>query len=108
MELIRVYATSPASAVAGAITGVILEYHQAEVEAVGAEAVDQAVQALAQATNCLKHDGIFITCVPELSEITVQNEIKTAVKFVVKLSTNSVPSFMGFSANSPSTKLPRV
>lgn len=108
MELIRVYATSPASAVAGAITGVVLEYHQAEVEAVGAEAVNQAVQALALATDCLKQDGILITCVPELSEVTEENKVKTAVKFVVKPGHNAGFSFPGVSANSSSKELPRV
>jgi stage V sporulation protein S len=108
MELIRVYATSPTSAVAGAITGVVLEYHQAEVEAVGAEAVDHAVQALALATNYLKRDGVFITCVPEFSKITEQNRAKTAIKFVVKSWTSSSFSFLGFSTNYPSSDLPRV
>jgi stage V sporulation protein S len=108
MELIRVYATSPTSAVAGAITGVVLEYHQAEVEAVGAEALDHAVQALALATDCLKRDGVFIACVPELSQVTEQNKVKTAIKFVVKSWTNANVSFLGFSANSPSGDLPRV
>lgn len=108
MELIRVTATSPTSAVAGAITGVVLEYHQAEIEAVGAEALDRAVQALAQATDCLKHDGIFISCVPEVSEVTVKNQVRTAIKFVVKPVQDSSFSFKEFSANSPSTELPRV
>jgi stage V sporulation protein S len=108
MELIQVYATSPASAVAGAITGVVLEYHQAEVEAIGAEAVDQAVQALALATNYLKHDGIFITCVPEFAKVTVENKVKTAIKFVVRSSPGSSLSLMGLGANSPSAELPRV
>jgi stage V sporulation protein S len=108
MELIRVYATSPASAIAGAITGVVLEYHQAEVEAVGPEAVDQAVQALALATSYLKCDGIFITCVPELSKVTVENKIETAIKFVVKPGNSTGFSFLGVSANSPGKELPRV
>jgi stage V sporulation protein S len=108
MELIRVYASSPTSAVAGAITGVVLEYHQAEVEAVGAEAVNQAVQALALATDCLKHDGILITCVPEIAEVTEENQVKTVIKFAVKPDPNSGLSFMGFTGNSPGADLPRV
>ena len=74
----------------------------------GAEAVNQAVQALALATDCLKHDGILITCVPEIAEVTEENQVKTAIKFAVKPSTNSRLSSMGFSANSPSADLPRV
>ena len=59
MELIRVYATPPTSAVAGAITGVVREYHKADVEAIGADAVNQAIQGLVLATGYLKNDGIF-------------------------------------------------
>lgn len=108
MELIQVYATSPTSAIAGAITGVVLEYRQAEVQAIGAEAVEHAVQALALATNYLKHDGVFITCMPEFSKVTEENKVKTAIKFVVKSWTSASFSFLGFSANSPSGELPRV
>ena len=108
MELIQVYGTSPTSAVAAAITGVVLEYHQAEVEAVGAKAVEQAVEALALASSYLKCDGIFITCVPELSRVTVENKVKTVIKFVVKPDHSAGFAFLGVSANPHRTELPRV
>ena len=108
MELIQVYANSPTSAVAGAITGVVLEYRRAEVEAVGAEAVDQAVRALALAHSYLKHDGIFIACVPEFSKVAVGNKIRTAIKFVVRPCSGSSVSFPELSVTSNSAKLPRV
>jgi len=108
MELIQVYASSPPSAIARAITGVVLEYHQAEVLAVGADAVDQAVQALALATNYLRRDGIFVMFVPAFSKVTVENKVRTAIKFVVKPYTNSELSFRGLSTNSSSAELPRV
>jgi stage V sporulation protein S len=84
MEIIRVYATTPAAAVAGAITGVVLEYHKAEVQAVGADAVNQAIEGLALATRYLKHDGICVSCVPELSEVTIENQVKTAINLLVE------------------------
>ena len=89
MELIQVYATSPATAVAGAITGVVLEYHQAEVQAVGADAVNCAIEGLALATRYLKCDGISVMCVPELSNVTLRNQVRTAVKFLVKPASSS-------------------
>ena len=46
MEIIQVSATSPTSAVAQAISSVVYEYHCAEVQAIGAEAVHRAEQAL--------------------------------------------------------------
>ena len=51
MDIIKVSATSRSSAVAGAIAGVIREHKHAEVQAIGAGAVNQAVKALAIATG---------------------------------------------------------
>jgi len=44
MDIIKVSATSRTSAVAGAIAGVIREHKRAEVQAIGAGAVNQAVK----------------------------------------------------------------
>jgi stage V sporulation protein S len=46
MNLIKVSADSRTAAVAGAIAGVVREQHRAEVQAIGAGAVNQAVKAL--------------------------------------------------------------
>ena len=54
MDIIKVSATSRTSAVAGAIAGVIREHKRAEVQAIGAGAVNQAVKALVLATGYLK------------------------------------------------------
>ena len=58
MDMIKVSATSRTSAVAGAIAGVVREHKHAEVQAIGAGAVNQAVKALVLATGYLKLDGI--------------------------------------------------
>jgi stage V sporulation protein S len=64
MDIIKVSANSRTSAVAGAIAGVIREQKHAEVQAIGAGAVNQAVKALVLATGYLKDDGIEVVCVP--------------------------------------------
>lgn len=46
-KIIRVSATSQISAVAGAIAGIFRELKVATVQAIGADAVNQAVKALA-------------------------------------------------------------
>ena len=46
MDIIKVSATSRTSAVAGAIAGVVRENKHADVQAIGAGAVNQAVKAL--------------------------------------------------------------
>lgn len=84
MEIIKVSATSRTSAVAGAIAGVIREHRRAEVQAIGAGAVNQAVKALVLATGYLKDDGIAIVCVPEFVDVEIEDKVRTAVKLVVE------------------------
>jgi stage V sporulation protein S len=83
MDLIKVSATSRTSAVAGAIAGIIREHKHAEVQAIGAAAVNQAVKALIVATGYLREDGINISWVPEFADVTIDDKVRTAIKLVV-------------------------
>jgi len=83
MDIIKVAATSRTSAVAGAIAGVIREHKHAEVQAIGAGAVNQAVKALVLATGYLKTDGIDIVCVPEFVDVQIEEKVRTAIKLVI-------------------------
>jgi stage V sporulation protein S len=82
--MIKVSATSRTSAVAGAIAGVVREHHRAEVQAIGAGAVNQAVKALIVATGYLRLDGIHVRCVPEFADITIEDKVRTAIKLVIE------------------------
>lgn len=84
MNMIKVSANSRTSAVAGAIAGVIREHKYAEVQAIGAGAVNQAMKALALATGYLKGDGIAIACTPQFVELTVDEKVRTAIKLIVE------------------------
>jgi stage V sporulation protein S len=84
MNLIKVSATSRTAAVAGAIAGIVREQHRAEIQAIGAGAVNQAVKALALATGYLRLDGIYVRCVPEFAEVMIEDKERTAIKLVVE------------------------
>jgi len=84
MDMIKVSANSRTSAVAGAIAGIIREHKHAEVQAIGAGAVNQALKALALATGYLKLDGINIACVPEFVDVDIEGKVRTAIKLVVE------------------------
>jgi stage V sporulation protein S len=84
MDIIRVSTTSHSSAVAGAIAGVIREHKRAEVQAIGAGAVNQAVKALILATGYLKGDGIDIVAVPEFVVVEIEEKVRTAIKLVIE------------------------
>ena len=92
MNMIKVSATSRTAAVAGAIAGVVREHHRAEVQAIGAGAVNQAVKALIVATGYLRLDGIYVSCVPEFADVTIEDKIRTAIKLVVEPEHSPNPS----------------
>jgi stage V sporulation protein S len=83
MNMIKVSATSRTSAVAGAIAGVFRENKRAEVQAIGAGAVNQAVKALILATGYLKEDDFDVVMLPEFVEVEIEGKTRTAIKFVV-------------------------
>jgi len=86
MDVIKVSARSRTSAVAGAIAGVFREHGRAEVQAIGAGAVNQSVKALVLAISYLKErDGIDVACVPEFVDVEIEDKVRTAIKLVVEL-----------------------
>jgi stage V sporulation protein S len=84
MDIIKVSGTSRTSAVAGAIAGVFRENHRAEVQAIGAMAVNQAVKALALARGYLQEDGYEVIFIPEFVDVKIDDKIRTALRFTVE------------------------
>lgn len=84
MDIIKVSATSRTAAVAGAIAGVVREHKRAEVQAIGAGAVNQAVKALVLATGYLKNDNINVVAIPEFVDVEIEDKVRTAIKLVVE------------------------
>jgi stage V sporulation protein S len=83
-DVIKVSAKSRSTAVAGAIAGVIRQHDFAEVQAIGAGAVNQAVKALAIARGYLERDAIDIVCTPYFTEVDIDGNERTAVRFRVE------------------------
>jgi stage V sporulation protein S len=84
MDIIKVKATSRTAAVAGAIAGVIREHKRAEVQAIGAGAVNQAVKAMVLAKGYLAEDGMSVVCIPEFVDVDIEGKVRTAIKLVVE------------------------
>lgn len=83
-DVIKVSAKSRSTAVAGAIAGVIRERGTAEVQAIGAGAVNQAVKALAIARGYLERDELDIFFLPYFTEVDIDGQERTAVRFQVE------------------------
>jgi stage V sporulation protein S len=84
MDVIKVKANSRTAAVAGAIAGVMREHKRAEVQAIGAGAVNQAVKALVLAKGYLAEEGVFIIAIPEFVDVEIDGKVRTAIKLVVE------------------------
>ncbi|MFW5772427.1 MAG: stage V sporulation protein S [Phototrophicaceae bacterium] len=83
-EILKVSASSRSTALAGAIAGVIRDKRYAEVQAIGAGAVNQAVKAIAIARSYLEDDQLDILCAPLFIQIMVKGEERTAVRFNIE------------------------
>jgi stage V sporulation protein S len=82
-ELIKVSAQSRSTAVAGAIAGVMREHGYAEIQAIGASAINQAVKAATIARGYLEQDGIDLVLSPRFTEVEIEGNERTAVRFAV-------------------------
>ena len=82
-ELIKVSAQSRSTAVAGAIAGVMREEGYAEMRAIGASAVNQAVKAIAIARGYLEQDHMDLAIIPSFTEVDIDGSERTAVRMAI-------------------------
>lgn len=84
MNIIKVSARSRTAAVAGAIAGVMREAHRAEVQAIGAGAVNQALKAIIIAKGYLAEEDVHIICTPSFVEIEIDDQERTAIRLLIE------------------------
>lgn len=84
MEVLKVSARSNPKSVAGALAAVFRQHGRAEIQAVGAGAVNQAVKAIAIARGYVAPNGIDLVMIPAFSEISIDGEERTAIRFIVE------------------------
>ena len=84
MEILKVKATSIPNSVAGALAGVIRERGTAEIQAIGAGALNQAVKAVAIARGFVAPSGLNLICIPAFTDIMIDGEERTAIKLIVE------------------------
>lgn len=84
MEILKVSAKSQPKSVAGALAAVLRESGSVEIQAVGAGAVNQAVKALAITRGFVAPNGIDLIAIPAFSQITINGDERTAIKFIVE------------------------
>lgn len=82
-ELIKVSAQSRSTAVAGAIAGIMREQGYAEIQAIGASAINQAVKAVTIARSYLEQDNMDLTMVPSFTEVSIEGNERTALRLAI-------------------------
>ncbi len=83
MSIIKVSARSRTASVAGAIAGVIRETGRADVQAIGAGAVNQALKAIIIASGYLAEEDVHVACVPSFVDIDIDAQERTAIRILV-------------------------
>ena len=84
METLKISSKSNPNSVAGAIAGLIKESHKAEMQAIGAGALNQAVKAVAIARGFVAPAGVDLVCIPAFAEVEVEGEDRTGIKLIVE------------------------
>ena len=84
MLILKVSKNSNPGSVAGALSGIVRERGSAELQAIGAAAVNQAVKAVAIARGFVAPSGVELVCSPAFTAVNIDNEDKTGIKFVVE------------------------
>ena len=84
VEVLKVSGKSNPNSVAGALAGVLREKGGAEIQAIGAGALNQAVKAVAIARGFVAPGGIDLVCVPAFTDIFIEGEERTAIKMIIE------------------------
>jgi stage V sporulation protein S len=84
MDVLKVSTKSNPNSVAGALAAIIKEKNIAEMQAVGAGAINQAVKAIAIARGFIAPSGKDIVCIPAFTDIVIDGEERTAIKLIVQ------------------------
>src|SRR5699024_2973251 len=84
MDVLKVSAKSNPNSVAGALANVLREDGTAELQAIGAGALNHAIKAVAIARGFVAPSGVDLVCVPAFTDIIIESEERTAIKLIVE------------------------
>ena len=84
MEVLKISSKSNPNSVAGAIAGLVKEVDRAEMQAIGAGALNQAVKADARARGFVAPARGDLVCIPAFAEVEVEGEDRTGIKLIVE------------------------
>lgn len=83
-KVLRISTKSNPNSVAGAIAGLIKEKGKAEMQAIGAGALNQAIKAIAIARGFVAPSGVDLICIPAFTEIKIDEDERTGIKLLIE------------------------
>ena len=83
-EVLKVSSDSKPKAVAGALAAVLRDHGSAELQAIGAGAVYQAVKAVAITRGFVAPNGIDLIAIPAFTKVEIEGAERTAIRFLVQ------------------------
>ena len=84
MEVLKVSSDSNPKSVAGALAAVIREEGKAEIQVIGAGAINQGIKAIAICRGYVAPNGIDLIMIPAFTEIEIDEKEKTAIKLIIE------------------------
>ena len=84
METLKVSSKSDPNRVAGALANVLRDKGSAEIQSIGAGALNQAIKAVAIARGFVAPSGKNLVCIPAFTDVEVEGENRTGIKLIVK------------------------
>ena len=84
MTLLKVSSKSNVHRVAGALAGSIREDGRAEMQTIGAGALNQAIKAISVTRTFFIPEGIDLICIPALRNLEIDGELKTVIRLKVE------------------------
>ena len=80
---LKVSSRSAPNAVAGALVGIVRAEGRADIQVVGAGALNQAIQAVAIARGFVASSGLDLSCKPTFADVHIDGEARTAIRLEV-------------------------
>ena len=84
MDFIKVAGSSKVNKVAGSIAIALRDKDLIDIQAIGPNAVNQAVKAIATARGILTPKGLDLVCVPTYIMIKVEDGERTGISFRIE------------------------
>jgi stage V sporulation protein S len=84
VNVLRIGAKSDPNKVAGALAGTIREQGKAEMQTIGAGALNQAIKSIAIARGFLAPSGVDLVCYPAFVDVEVDGNERTAIRLFVE------------------------